>query len=388
MHMKNKLMPLTILVLLVGVVVYWKITHLITDQPVAPDTYIVWSVTRDTTDYSVDDTPGADALYSCDAFVYRYALGADKTMRLDRSTNKFVSCDYPYTFVSADQLIYKFSDYRLNLNGKKFAWEDPGKLGVEGVGAGELHVYSEYIMPEHQTIMTLVARNGESSQVFIDNNKHLGAPMYLSPIAVSDDGTQVYLGTFTEASYQSYAGIQLYTYDVATGTIAQVPYRRDLSFSEVKIDTASKRLLAVSGKLVPDVDENEAQHGFVVVGPSQLHLVDLVTGKGMELGVETTDEALLIAPRFSPVAEDAFSVESNGVTHLLSIDADGKTTIVNDLSGRVVEWSEYVLVLDFRSRYIIMDPSGMTELGTTDQADFSLANGGFGFQYLGSVTIE
>ncbi len=383
--MEKKILPAIVLILIAGAIAYWKLSNPIMDKPVAPDTYIVWSATRETTDRSVDDTPGADVLYTCDAFAYRYAIGAEEMLQLDRITAEASGCDYPYSFVPATELVYTYSDYRLNLNGKKFAWEDPGKLGVEGYGTGELHVYSEYMMPDNDTIVTLVPREGESTQFTIQNENYISRPYYLSPIAVSDDGTQIYFGEFTEASGSLRFGIHVHVYNVAVGSMTRIAYGNDLLVSDFVFDTAGKRMLVISG--TRQVNE-EAPGWDEVIGPSQLHLVDLVTGKGKILGVETTDEAILTSPRFSPVNADTFSAESNGVTHMITVDADGLITDGNDITGRIVDWTDDILVLAGPSRYMIFDPTGKIFLGATNWADFDLTDGSFGFQYLGSATIS
>ena len=379
--MKKQMLSLITLVLVVGGVYVVFLTKQ-TLGVVAPDRYIVWSVTqRD----DVDDS-------KCTTRVYRYAVQRDDSLEIVENAE---DCSSWYGLLSASPIpgLPPFIQYTVqsqsepvavDLNGNP-ATPDLGKWSVEGFynAALGITVSAEYERPADQTVVSFYGGENPPSPFVIDNAKVISVPLYLAPISMSDDGTQVYLGTFTEASYRLQTGIPLFVYDVGTGKISQVAYGGDLVTDAFVIDTASKRLLIVSGTRF---DPPEGY--WWVVGPSQLHLVDLVTGKGIPLELETTDQGIWHNPRFSPVDKNTISAESNGVIHVETLNQDGTILGGNDVPGTLVDWTEQMFISDDSKQFTVFDSTSKQELGSVIRTPQDMGDGSLSVNYLGSVIIE
>lgn len=382
-RMKKFLAPvLTItIVAAIAAAAYWKWSNPLADVAPAPDTYLVWSVTRDTT---VD----GDGPRLCDAFVYRYAVGAEAVVQLDRSEARDGDCDAPYGFDAEGKYVFAGARKAVNLNGRDVTAQTDlgGKRGVEGYWNEKLGigVYDEYVASENRTYVHFYGSENAPDGFEIDNAKIVSSPYYLGLPTMSDDGSQLYFEEFTEASGSSRFGIHVHVYDVRTGSFSDIAYGKDLLVDDVAFDYANRRLLVVSG--TRGVNE-EAPGWDGVTGPSKLHLVDLTTGEGVALGIETADDSMLFGPRFSPVDPNVVSVASNGVTSVMTVDGDGLVVDAVDLEGLIADWSADVLVMNFQSEWDVYGADGKTRLGTVPFAAFDMRDGSFGIQYLGSTVI-
>ena len=379
--MKKQMMSLVAMILVVGGVYVVFLTKQ-TLKMVAPDSYIVWKVTQR---HDGDDS-------KCTTTVYRYAVQQDESLKLVENED---DCSSWYRLLSTAPTpgLPPFIQYNVQSQSEPAAVDLNGnsarpELGmVEGGGFYNaelgITISAEYEMPADKTFVSFSGGEHPPSPFVIDNAKEISGPLYLSPIAMSDDGTQVYLGTFTEASYRLQSGVPLFVYDVATGKISQVEYGRDLVTDEFVIDTANKRLLIVSGTRF---DPPEGY--WEVVGPSRIHLVDLVTGKGIPLELETTDQGILHNPRFSPVDKNTISAESNGVIHVETLNQDGTIMDGNEVPGTLVDWTKQMLVSMVLQRYTVFDSTSKQELGSVPQTPQDMRDGALSINYLGSVLIE
>ena len=358
------------------------------DRMVAADTYVVWSLTeRHDGDEQV-----------CTTTVYRYGIAAQQEKELVEAKNDCMSTASLLSNSPIDPL--PFVEYGLldenalravDLNGREVTEEDGysagGKRGVEGYFNEELGlgVYSEYIMEEHKTYVHFYGNENAPDGFVIDNANEIPMPMYLASISMSDDGSQVYLGTFTEASYRLMSSVPLFVYDVASQEISQVAYGKDLSFSGGSvIDTENKRALVQSGewKTTEDVPLPD------FYGPSTLHMIDLTIGEGYQLMVENGEEEPFSNVRFSPVDSDTISYEQLGGVNLVTFDQDGFVVTSEALSGTVVDWTEEMFVLMFDTLYFVFEPTGQNELARFSITPTPLLDGEFSTHYLGSITVN
>ncbi len=377
-------MPVICLILVAGAFAYWKVSHPITNEPVAPDTYIVFGAVRDL-------TTNVNEPSSCEASVYRYAIGAKRFLKLEQRLLG-EECQVPYGFDTVEGYVFLDELVALNLNGKDITTKTNLQV-MHGVGGyvnptTGIGVNSEYIMPENKTYVSFFGTEDAPDGFEFVNTKFISAPYYLAPVMISDDSSQVYFAEYTEAGGSLREGVHLWVYDMVAKTMTQVAYGKDLLFlpyDAFVIDSTHKRLLIVSG--TRKVNE-EAPGWDEVVGPSQLHLVDLVTGKGVTLGFATTDEEIVYGPQFSPVDANTFAAITGGITHTIIVGEDGLILEGHDIEGQIADWTKDFMVVNGPSGWDVYDPTGKTKLGSAPFADFDLTDGSFWFQYLGSITIQ
>lgn len=93
---------------------------------------------------------------------------------------------------------------------------------------------------------------------------------YLTPVAVADDKSAIYLGRRVET--ESYVA-GLWKLDVATGDVSEIAYVRENKLYQYDINPATKRLVGVT--FVPPESLDDP-----LTGPSSIHLVDLATDDG------------------------------------------------------------------------------------------------------------
>lgn len=187
---------------------------------------------------------------------------------------------------------------------------------------------------------------------------------YLLPVAVADDKSAIYLGRRVE-SESWVAG--LWKLDVATGKVSEVAYVRDHDLYEYDINPATNELIGAT--FTPPESLGEW-----LSGPSELHLVNLVTGEGASL------EALAKDYYENPMLSDdamRYAFHEAGPTL-----GEGRTVVLPRATGRVAngweidgvakDWFGDTLVFDRGGNLFLYDLKTSTETQITHETDASV----------------
>lgn len=194
---------------------------------------------------------------------------------------------------------------------------------------------------------------------------------YLTPVAVAEDKSAIYLGRRVET--ESYVA-GLWRLDVATGAITEIEYVRENAIYQYDINPTSRQLIGTS--FVPP--ENL---GADPSGPSSVHLVDLTSGAGSafeESGKETVFENPMLSedkPRFS--FYESGGGAGSGRTVVLSADM-GRYGSGWEIDGVVRDWFGDTMVVDRDGNLFLYDLATKVETQLTHETDATV-------EYLGVV---
>lgn len=192
---------------------------------------------------------------------------------------------------------------------------------------------------------------------------------YLTPIAVSDDKSTIYLGRRVETE-SWVAG--LWKLDVATGKVSEVAYVRENNLYQYEVNQATGQLIGTS--FTPPEGLGEPP-----TGPSTIELVDLVTGDARVLDERTkrvfenallSDDGTLYSAQVYLLPTDRRSIPETAVTDVVTGER------VAEFDGVVRDWFGDTMVVDRDGNLFLYDLTTKAETQITHETDATV-------QYLG-----
>jgi len=196
---------------------------------------------------------------------------------------------------------------------------------------------------------------------------------YIGPVAISDDGTTVYMTQFVETD--GWKGPRaLWAYDWKNDSLHEITAVRQDDFDNLnasQFDLSAKRLIGVSNVQKPSAEEN----GYESQPPSTIHVVDLVTGKDTVLRHD--EKGVFETPTLSPDEKSYIASYSDGKLIYSLMNSQG---IDDSFVGTVKDWVGNTVILDRVGTLVIRDLSTKKET--------SLINDGASYQYVGRIDLK
>lgn len=218
--------------------------------------------------------------------------------------------------------------YAVTLAGKRRAFND----SFTGI-----HFESEFVDDSLDGELLLTILDGEGNELakkFIPRNL-VAKPSYIAPFAISDDGEDVYLTTFNEASY--YNAAALWVYHWRTDALKEITMVREEKIEIADLDLAAKKALGISSRKIVDPESP----GYISAAPSSMYVIDLVSGDVQAL-LESRD-AVFSGLHLSPSGERLiWSRTDIDISYYQDI---GAREAIDSFSGEFVSWIDESSIL-------------------------------------------
>jgi len=227
-------------------------------------------------------------------------------------------------------------------------------------------------------VLTVYGMIGEEKwmQAYTIDLKDLGvfpsaAEGYLTPVAVADDKSAIYLGRRVET--ESYVA-GLWRLDVPSGVINEISYVRDSNVYQYEINPATKTLVGVTFTPPEGLGESPT-------GPSKIVLIDLETGADQDLDERTkrvfenvllSDDGKFYSVQVYLLPDDRRSVPETAVTNV----ATGER--IAEFDGVVRDWFGDTMVVDRDGNLYLYDLATDVETQLTHETDVTV-------EYLGVI---
>jgi len=315
-------------------------------------------------------TPDGQFLSRCQNALFRWRLGSNEAPKEIYVDDGGMDC---INFsVSEDKILARGlgSIKALDLLGKNVSV--PGSETSMLVSKNGIHVYSTGAQV-YPTVYTIKDAHGSILRVTDFSKFNLKMAGYIGPLAISDDGSTIYLTQFVEQD--GWNGPRpLWTYDWKNDSLREITAVRQDDFDNLnasQFDLSAKRLIGVSNVQKPSTEEN----GYESEPPSTIHAVDLVTGKDTVL--QHDENGVFETPTLSPDEKSYIASFSDGkLIHAMM----SSPKIDDNFVGTVKDWVGNMVILDRVGTLVLHNLSTKKET--------SLINDGASYQYVGRIDLK